>query len=55
MFSKGKNTIFKELGSTRVKKNFSFLLHEYQAQNLLKSFGVNIPRVNIYYKLYFLI
>jgi len=47
MFSKVKNIVNKSAYNTQsVKKQFSFLLHEYQAQNMLNSFKVNTPKVS---------
>lgn len=44
-----KNSLFKNTFSTLFKSNnksFSFLLHEYQGQSLLKKYNISTPKVN---------
>lgn len=39
----------KDFNKDKLRKKFSFLLHEYQAQDMLKSFGVVTPKVSTFY------
>ena len=42
-------SLFKNASSAFFKSNsrsFSFLLHEYQGQSLLKKYNISTPRVN---------
>jgi len=41
-----KSNFAKEFQLNKLRKKFSFLLHEYQAQELLNSFKVATPKVS---------
>lgn len=50
MFKSKATSFAKSFNSTKLSKRFSFLLHEYQAQSLLKSFNVHTPKGEVVLK-----
>lgn len=48
LISKTTNSEFKNSFIMKFKKDFSLLLHEYQAQKMLSNFNVATPKVRIF-------